>query len=65
MGVDTVAKKVIKCDHCDGDPTCVKYCETKALQYVDATTAGKSKMREAAQKLSDLLRKTADTPSTA
>ena len=59
MGIDPVARKVIKCDLCDGDPTCAKFCETKALQYVDASTAGKTKMREAAQNLSDLLKKTA------
>jgi Fe-S-cluster-containing hydrogenase component 2 len=59
MGVDPVARKVIKCDLCDGDPTCVKFCETKALQYVDASTANITKMREAAAKLSELLRKSA------
>jgi len=59
MGVDSLARKVIKCDLCDGDPTCVKFCETKALQYVDASTANITKMREAAGKLSELLRKSA------
>jgi len=59
MGVDPVARKVIKCDLCDGDPTCVKFCETKALQYVDASTVNITKMREAAGKLSELLRKSA------
>jgi carbon-monoxide dehydrogenase iron sulfur subunit len=59
MGVDPLARKVIKCDLCDGDPTCVKFCETKALQYVDASTANIAKMREAAGKLSELLRKSA------
>ena len=59
MGIDPVARKVIKCDLCDGDPTCVKFCETKALQYVDASTVNITKMREAAGKLSELLRKSA------
>jgi carbon-monoxide dehydrogenase iron sulfur subunit len=59
MGIDPVAGKVIKCDLCDGDPTCVKFCETKALQYVDASTVNVTKMREAAEKLSELLRKSA------
>ena len=58
MSVDTVTRKVIKCDLCDGDPTCVKFCETKALQYVDASTMNMVQMREAAGKLSDLIRKT-------
>jgi len=51
MGIDIVAKKVIKCDLCDDDPTCVKFCETKALQYVEANTANKTRMREAAERL--------------
>jgi len=59
MGIDPVARQVIKCDLCDGDPTCVKFCETKALQYVDASTVNITKMREAAGKLSELLRKSA------
>lgn len=59
MGIDAVTRKVIKCDLCDGDPTCVKFCETKALQYEDSNTATMTKMREAAEKLSELLRKTA------
>ncbi|GAG41183.1 unnamed protein product, partial [marine sediment metagenome] len=62
MGIDTVARQVIKCDLCDGDPTCVKFCETKALQYVDATTVNTVKMREAAEKLSELLKKTVARP---
>lgn len=59
MGIDAVTRKVIKCDLCDGDPTCVKFCETKALQYEDSNTATMTKMREAAEKLSELLRKAA------
>ena len=57
MGVDSLARKVIKCDLCDGDPTCVKFCETKALQYVEASTVNRAKMRETAEKLSELVRK--------
>lgn len=59
MKVDPAARKVIKCDLCDGDPICVKFCETKALQYVDASTVNIVKMREAAGKLSELIRKSA------
>jgi phenylglyoxylate dehydrogenase beta subunit len=33
-----VTKAVIKCDHCGGDPACVKVCKPKALEYsVEAT----------------------------
>ncbi len=56
-GYDPVARKVVKCDQCDGDPTCVKFCETKALQYVDASTSNVKKSRDAAHKLFDLMQK--------
>ena len=35
MSIDPVAEKTIKCDLCGGDPQCVRFCETKAIQYVD------------------------------
>jgi Fe-S-cluster-containing hydrogenase component 2 len=57
MAFDTRGKRVIKCDLCDGDPTCVRFCEPEALQYVDATTLSIRKKREAAGKLSELMEK--------
>jgi len=30
---DSIEEHVIKCDHCGGDPACVKACEKKALVY--------------------------------
>jgi carbon-monoxide dehydrogenase iron sulfur subunit len=59
MGFDVVARKVIKCDLCDGDPACVKFCEPQALQYVDASTANMVKVRQAAEKLADLMKRVA------
>jgi Fe-S-cluster-containing hydrogenase component 2 len=29
-------KKVLKCDLCGGDPECVKWCEIKAIEMLDA-----------------------------
>jgi Fe-S-cluster-containing hydrogenase component 2 len=29
--------KIIKCDTCDGDPLCVKFCSTGALKYEEET----------------------------
>jgi len=28
-------RKVVKCDLCEGEPYCVKYCETGALRYME------------------------------
>jgi carbon-monoxide dehydrogenase iron sulfur subunit len=35
MSTDPITEKIIKCDLCGGDPQCVRFCETKAVQYVD------------------------------
>jgi len=52
MGFDVIGKKVIKCDLCEGDPQCVRFCEVKAIEYVDAERLDMVKKREAAQKQS-------------
>ena len=31
--LDTVTMRIIKCDHCGGDPECAKVCPTGAIQY--------------------------------
>jgi Fe-S-cluster-containing dehydrogenase component len=50
MSFDTLASKVIKCDFCDGDPQCVRFCDTKAIQYVDASKVNVEKQKAAAEK---------------
>ncbi|MBN2076364.1 MAG: 4Fe-4S dicluster domain-containing protein [Dehalococcoidales bacterium] len=37
MSFNALTQKVMKCDFCDGDPQCVRFCETKAIRYADAT----------------------------
>ena len=44
-------RKVIKCDLCDGDPQCVRFCDTKAVDLVDAGDVSLQKGREAAKRL--------------
>jgi len=57
MGIDTVSNKVIKCDLCDGDPQCVRFCFPGALEYVEANAVNLRKKREAAKKLAELMSK--------
>jgi Fe-S-cluster-containing hydrogenase component 2 len=52
MNYDVIAKKVSKCDLCDGDPQCVRFCEEKAVDYVEADRVSVSKKRKAAQRIS-------------
>ncbi|MDY6792350.1 MAG: 4Fe-4S dicluster domain-containing protein [Thermodesulfobacteriota bacterium] len=37
LGFDQEKAKVLKCDLCDGDPQCVKFCDTDALSYLDSS----------------------------
>lgn len=37
--IDPVSGKTIKCDLCDGEPRCVKFCSTKAIEYLDVSIA--------------------------
>ena len=50
--------KLIKCDLCDGDPNCVKFCETKAIEYVRSDRFALSKMRVAAKKFPEIYKAT-------
>ncbi len=52
MSFDVKNKKVFKCDYCDGDPQCVRFCEVKAVEFVEADRLSESKKRGAAQKIS-------------
>ena len=47
---------IFVCDLCKGDPQCVKNCEPKALQYIEASSINLKKRRMAAEKLSELMK---------
>ncbi len=51
MGFDPVEKKVFKCDLCDGDPQCVRFCDEKAVDYLEVTREPLLRKREAAEKI--------------
>jgi len=57
IGIDVIENKVIKCDLCDGDPLCVRFCEAGALEFVDASIANLRKKRTAALNFSELMKK--------
>jgi Fe-S-cluster-containing hydrogenase component 2 len=52
MSFNTVDRKVFKCDLCDGDPQCVRFCDVKALTYVDAGDVSLIKKKAAAHRIS-------------
>jgi len=53
-------RKIVKCDLCEGEPKCVKFCIPGALQFIDANTINLKKRRIAAEKFSDLMKKMLD-----
>jgi Fe-S-cluster-containing hydrogenase component 2 len=57
MGYDTIGKKVIKCELCEGDPVCVRFCDPGAITYVDAGTANLRKARSVGERLQETLKK--------
>ncbi len=52
---DTVERITVKCDYCDGDPQCVRFCEVEAIKYVDVSQVSNDKQYAAAEKLANLI----------
>lgn len=52
MNFNATDKQVFKCDLCDGDPQCVRFCEEKAVDFIEADDICNSKRRDAAERVS-------------
>jgi len=57
MGWNPERGRVFKCDLCHGDPQCVRFCDMKAVDYVETSRLQAGKMREAAESYSELMRR--------
>jgi len=57
MEYDDINRKVFKCDLCDGEPICVKFCQHKAIQYLDASEQSTLKQTALAEKISEIVNK--------
>jgi carbon-monoxide dehydrogenase iron sulfur subunit len=53
---DDIDEKIITCDLCGGDPNCIKYCETKAIEFLDKNSVVIQKKKKALQELEGLLK---------
>jgi len=51
MNFNVIDRKVFKCDYCDGDPQCVRFCDMKAVDYIEADRVSTSKKRTAAERI--------------
>lgn len=45
--------KVFKCDLCHGDPQCVRFCDVKAVEFVEPAKESLVKKRDAAFKIAE------------
>lgn len=52
MSFNTIDKQVFKCDLCDGDPQCARFCDVNAIEYIDADEVSIDKKRLAAERFS-------------
>ena len=52
MGYNVIDKRVFKCDLCDGDPQCVRFCDVNAVSLVDENDVSLLKTRSAAERIS-------------
>jgi carbon-monoxide dehydrogenase iron sulfur subunit len=55
---DGMDEKIIACDLCGGDPKCVKYCETKAIEFLEKDPVTIQKEKNSLQELEGLLKLT-------
>lgn len=47
---ESEGNRIIKCDLCDGDPECVRFCPSEALTYIEDTIAVRSRKKAYAAK---------------
>jgi carbon-monoxide dehydrogenase iron sulfur subunit len=52
MNFNPTDRKVFKCDLCDGNPQCVRFCEEKAVDFIEADEICAMKRRKAAERVS-------------
>jgi Fe-S-cluster-containing hydrogenase component 2 len=57
IGINTRTGKIFKCEHCGGDPECVKFCEDKAITYVEGDKISRDKRWQVVQDLSKAFEK--------
>jgi len=51
INFNVIDKKVFKCDLCGGEPQCVRFCEVKAIDFVETDRIGIFKRKDAAERL--------------
>ena len=60
ISVDRSAGRSFTCNHCDGEPVCVKFCPTGAVQYLEGEEVGMRLRRSALDKYVAFVRSAAE-----
>jgi Fe-S-cluster-containing hydrogenase component 2 len=47
---DGVTESILKCDLCNGDPACVQFCPSQALEFVEDSISTRSRKKVFASK---------------
>ncbi|MEN6310207.1 MAG: 4Fe-4S dicluster domain-containing protein [Acidobacteriota bacterium] len=50
---DSQTNRIIKCNMCNGDPECVRFCPSEALTYAEGTVAVRSRKKAYAAKFKE------------
>jgi len=53
---DVQERVTVKCDYCDGDPQCVRFCDVKAISFMDADKTNLTRKREAFLKYAESMK---------
>lgn len=56
ISIDPVSNVAFKCELCEGDPECVKYCDGGALSYVSLDRLDSAMKRSKSENISELFR---------
>ena len=59
MGFNVIDRKNFKCNLCDGNPQCVRFCEVKAVKSEKPDRIAVSKKKAAAEKITAARREAA------
>lgn len=51
ISVHPTSGKIVKCNLCDGQPNCVRFCETQAIRFVAPARVAADKQQAAAERL--------------
>jgi len=53
---DASSKNILKCDQCNGDPECVRFCPSEALTYLEDTVAVRSREKAFTAKFKEVFK---------